>query len=618
MLVKAPLPTAEELPQAKGAAHTVGSSTPTDVQDTDRALDLENLNLDSNTEVSLIAADLPPESDEGNTEYKRQLVQPSPQRFAELVTQLKYRMAAGHGEAMYQLGYDDDGRARGVPEDVLEASIETVERMAAELRADATVWRRARGRDGWVAQLLIRARPRSCEEFTDTRICVSGNVDAGKSSLLGVLCGTGQLDNGRGLARAQVLTHKHELESGRTSAISMQLMGFDSAGHVVNYTNVTTNRQLSWAEIVTNSSKLITFCDLAGHEKYLKTTMFGLTAHAPDYCMMVVALNQGVLRMTQEHFAIALALKIPVFVVFSKSDLAPANVAEHTISVMTRMLKSSGARKIPVLVNSLDEVSICARNIPNDRMVPMFVVSNVTGAGLDLLRAFLNLLPWRHDWNERKKSAFAEFTVDDHFSVPGVGTVVSGVCLRGVLQQGQSVFLGPDRHGHFARIAIKSIHYKRVPVQRLYAGQSGSLALKKIRRERVRKGMVVLSTAGFSNGAKSGSSPAASGNGNTPTTPVSVIEFEADVALMYHSTSVRAGYQPIVHCSTIRQAAQVTWMDRDVVRMGERARAQFRFLYRPEWLRVGDRFCFREGRTKGIGHVTRLVECWTRDLITIN
>ncbi|KAK4532730.1 hypothetical protein CCYA_CCYA13G3587 [Cyanidiococcus yangmingshanensis] len=604
-------------PHSNEITYKVGASTPTEVQDTDRALGLQDLSLDPGMDAELVAVDLPPESDEGNIEYKRMLVEPPPQRFAELVTQLKYRMAAGHGEAMYQLGYEDDGRARGVPEDVLEASIATVRRMAAELSADVMVWRRARGREGRVAQLLVRVRPRSCEEFTDIRVCVSGNVDAGKSSLLGVLCGTGQLDNGRGLARAQVLTHKHELETGRTSAISVQLMGFDGTGRVVNYTNATTNRQLSWSDIVSHSSKLVTFCDLAGHEKYLKTTMFGLTAHAPDYCMMVVALNQGVLRMTQEHFAIALALKIPVFVVFTKSDLAPVNVAEQTVNIMTRMLKSNGARKIPVSIKSMDDVGLCARNMPDDRMVPMFVISNVTGAGLDLLRVFLNLLPARHDWSDRAKSAYAEFTVDDHFSVPGVGTVVSGVCMRGILNQGQSVFLGPDSHGRFVRVAIKSIHYKRVAVQRLFAGQSGSLALKKIRRERVRKGMVVLSTNGLSTMARTGA-PAPMIGAGLSATPSSVIEFEADVALMYHSTSVRKGYQPIVHCSTIRQAAQVTWMDREVVRMGERARIQFRFLYRPEWLQIGDRFCFREGRTKGIGQVTRLVECWTRDLAPVN
>lgn len=34
--------------------------------------------------------------------------------------------------------------------------------------------------------------------------------------------------------------------------------------------------------------KVITFIDLAGHEKYLKTTVFGMTGHLPDFCMLMV------------------------------------------------------------------------------------------------------------------------------------------------------------------------------------------------------------------------------------------------------------------------------------------------------------------------------------------
>ncbi len=34
--------------------------------------------------------------------------------------------------------------------------------------------------------------------------------------------------------------------------------------------------------------KVVMFIDLAGHEKYLKTTVFGLTGNFPDYCMMIV------------------------------------------------------------------------------------------------------------------------------------------------------------------------------------------------------------------------------------------------------------------------------------------------------------------------------------------
>uniref|UniRef100_A0A8C5TDX5 Elongation factor 1-alpha n=1 Tax=Malurus cyaneus samueli TaxID=2593467 RepID=A0A8C5TDX5_9PASS len=65
------------------------------------------------------------------------------------------------------------------------------------------------------------------------RVAVVGNVDAGKSTLLGVLT-HGELDNGRGFARQKLFRHKHEIESGRTSSVGNDILGFDSEGNVVN------------------------------------------------------------------------------------------------------------------------------------------------------------------------------------------------------------------------------------------------------------------------------------------------------------------------------------------------------------------------------------------------
>jgi hypothetical protein len=47
---------------------------------------------------------LPPEPEHGNIEYKLKLINPSSQRFEHLVTQMKWRLQEGHGEAIYQIG----------------------------------------------------------------------------------------------------------------------------------------------------------------------------------------------------------------------------------------------------------------------------------------------------------------------------------------------------------------------------------------------------------------------------------------------------------------------------------------------------------------------------------
>jgi GTPase len=71
--------------------------------------------------------------------------------------------------------------------------------------------------------------------------------------------------------------------------------------------------------------------DLCGHEKYLKTTMFGLVGLMPDYAMIVVGANMGVSRMTREHLGITLALGVPFYFVITKVDICPPAVYEETL-----------------------------------------------------------------------------------------------------------------------------------------------------------------------------------------------------------------------------------------------------------------------------------------------
>lgn len=64
--------------------------------------------------------------------------------------------------------------------------------------------------------------------------------------MLGVLV-KGGLDDGRGKARVNLFRHKHEIESGRTSSVGMEIMGFDSKGEIV--VSNTAGRKLTWEEI---------------------------------------------------------------------------------------------------------------------------------------------------------------------------------------------------------------------------------------------------------------------------------------------------------------------------------------------------------------------------------
>src|ERR1700710_143270 len=301
-------------------------------------------------------------------------------------------------------------------------------------------------------------------------------VDAGKSTLLGVLV-KGGLDDGRGKARVNLFRHKHEIESGRTSSVGMEIMGFDTMGKVVRAE--VPGRKLSWEEIGKRSAKVITFTDLAGHEKYLRTTVFGLLSSAPNYCLLMVAANNGLIGMSKEHLGIALALNVPVMVVITKIDICPPQILEETISQLTKTLKPPGARKIPVFIANREQCVNPATQFVSRRICPVFQVSNVTGESLDLVRMFLNILPHHGNYNS---AAPFEFHVNDTFSVPFVGTVVSGVVKSGIVHAGDTVLVGPDSTGAFATTKIRSIERKRIAVPASAAGQSASFALRNVRR----------------------------------------------------------------------------------------------------------------------------------------
>lgn len=104
------------------------------------------------------------------------------------------------------------------------------------------------------------------------RVAVVGNVDAGKSTLIGTLTSS-LLDDGRGSSRTSIMKHRHEIESGRTSTSSTHLMGFRSTGEAIGTKDsVRANRRKSEDEVAKESYRIISLMDLAGHEKYLKTT----------------------------------------------------------------------------------------------------------------------------------------------------------------------------------------------------------------------------------------------------------------------------------------------------------------------------------------------------------
>lgn len=507
----------------------------------------------------------------------------------QLTGLVQARIDEGHGETLFNLGQEDNGDIMGFTKEQWKRALSRTTEAAKALNADLRLLLTynvggevdaapPNAKDtACYGKVLIRQHPNTPEEVIETRIAVVGNVDAGKSTMLGVLV-KGGLDDGRGKARVNLFRHKHEIESGRTSSVGMEIMGFDTKGDIVS--SSVPGRKLTWNEIGTRSAKVISFTDLAGHERYLRTTVFGLLSSSPNYCLLMVAANNGLIGMSKEHLGIALALNVPVMVVITKIDICPPHILEQTITQLTRILKSPGARKIPIFIKTHEETVQTATQFVSQRICPIFQVSNVTGECLDLVRTFLNILP--HHGHYDAEAPF-EFHINDTFSVPFVGTVVSGVVKSGVIHAGDTVLVGPDSLGQFQTTNIRSIERKRISVPFASAGQSASFALKRIRRKEVRKGMVVLPKL------------------DTP--PRVYREFVAEVLILSHATTIRPKYQAMLHVGPVSQTCAIIEIDREFIRTGDRATVAFRFVQRPEYLAVGDRILFREGRTKGLGIV---------------
>ncbi|RLE94760.1 MAG: hypothetical protein DRN04_02510 [Thermoprotei archaeon] len=519
----------------------------------------------------------PAEKELGPVEYKLKIKR-SDEKIEKLATQLKYRLGEGGGEAFLVLGVTDDGRPLGLSEEELEESLKVLDEATKRISAVWKIVQVAQGKRGKVVEVFIR-RCRKDSPPIFLNIPVLGNVDSGKSTLISVLC-TGELDDGDGLAMSKIARYLHEIKSGRTSSITPNYLGYDIEGNIVNHKLLD---PLEESEIFLKSSKIIILIDLGGHERYLRTTLKGVMGRAPDYAMLVVAANAGLIGMGREHLGLLVALKIPFFTVITKKDLVPPEILNKTLAELYSILKMPGVRKIPLLVENESDVVLAARLIPKSRVVPIFIVSNVTGEGLHHVEKFLNLLPPRMRWKEKRKRSFLMY-VEHTFNVKGVGLVVSGLILEGEVKVDEKVLIGPDEHGKFHLVKVKSIHVNRVNVEEAHAGEEACLALQGIDPCFVKKGMCLLSQS---------------------SNPSPVRSFEAEVKILHHPTMIKRGYQAVCHIHTIRHAVVFEQLSKEPLRTGDTAYVKLRFLYHPWYIRKGDVFVFRESRTRGLGIVTK-------------
>lgn len=560
-------------------------------------------------DIVSVTEPLPPESDDGNVEYKQQLLNVDDERLEQLATQMNYRLSEGYGECIYEIAIHDSGVPLGLSPEHMDESLRTLEKICAKIDAVMTLTTRkiiSRKKEPVkeIAEVLIRED--RGKKFVHTKICALGSVDHGKSTLLGVLT-NGVLDNGNGSARSTICTLKHELQTGKTSSIGMHIMGFDAHGNPIS--SADRFKSLTWEEITSKSRKVVTFIDLCGHRDYLRTTIKGVSGTLPDYAMIVIEGSGGITDMTIEHIKLCGIYRIPFFIVVTKVDIAPPDKLKETITELKRLPKTMRIRnRISSQIKDNDDIAFCIKNFKSfDGVVPIIPylkISSKTGEGLDNLRSFINLLPPRRPTGVSDDPDDAEFSVLNTYWVHGVGTIVHGNLLNGRINTGQKLWLGPDSTGNFRKVHVKSIHFKRNLVDTSTAIDDYCYALRDVSRSSIRKGMFMMAT-------KDGLSIAK--------------RMKCELIIQTHHTTIKPGYEAQMHLDNINQQVSLVsilrykrprdeeWQDVNdgddsYLRSGVRSEVIFEFKYNPENVKVGSRFLTREGKTMAFGSVLELLD----------
>ena len=430
------------------------------------------------------------------------------------------------------------------------------------------------------------------------KIGILGSVDSGKYTFVDVLK-TNKYDDGRGLLRKYVMKHNHELESGRTSCIS--------------YNNVMIN------------NKLFNLVDLAGHESYLKTTIYGLNALHLNHVIIIIGANMGINKITEEHYNLARVLNLSIIFVVNKIDLCPDNILNNTLNDLNKLTKNN----LNIILNNDVNENIVQLEMYNKIMnnndlsnntmnnndlsnnsnkYPLFFISNKTGYGIDNVRSYLSNL---HDdfvsnlHSEDSKNNINNKTNNDSiyiiqetYTIKGIGIVFYGYQKSGCIKKNDVLKIGPFGN-QFYNISVRNIrNVVETDVDVLKAGELGCLAIKQLnkdfnfKREHIKKGMYITNN------------------------PFCCHEFIAKIYILHHPTTIRENYQSTIHCGSVIQAAKITEIinikknvasDNKLLRTGDQAKVRFQFLFKPEFIENESMFIFRENNAKGVGKIINTI-----------
>lgn len=351
--------------------------------------------------------------------------------------------------------------------------------------------------------------------------------------------------------------------------------------------------------------KRIHFIDLCGHKKYMKTTLYGLSANRLDCIMLVVAATTaaadgGIDDTTVRLLEISKALALPLVLVVTKIDsCGGAGALESTCRRLRSLLQAPGMYKSVHRVECEEDLS-CWKP-PDPSVVPLFCVSNVTLANVGLLVKFFNMVPASENWEQLSRRP-VEFVIDASWDL-AEGTVCSGTLTKGTLAQGRDVCVGPDAEGCFKTVCVCGLfNGDATPTERMYAGQYGCMFIE---RTEIKPGMVAIADFMFQ---------------------TSCFEFDVEVITFCDKRCFTVGSEYVAHCNAVKQTVRVITAnpvndneEKEEENAGgaqkKKPTLKLRFIQHPEYVPVGSLVIFRDGSTKALARVTRITPFYPKKVL---
>jgi selenocysteine-specific elongation factor len=221
--------------------------------------------------------------------------------------------------------------------------------------------------------------------------------------------------------------------------------------------------ELGHAPWVTPDGHRVSFVDVPGHEKLVRTMVAG--ASGIDCALILVAADDGVMPQTLEHTAILSLLGVQRgAAVITKIDRVAPGALPALRQTVVEMLAAHGLAHFPVLA-----------------------VSAVQGTGLPLLQNWLQQqarLP-----NERAVAHHGfRMGLDRVFTLDGLGTVVAGSIQAGEVTVGDSLCLAHDERQAYR---VRSLQTHGEPVMQARAGARCAMVLVGLERRAVARGMAL-------------------------------------------------------------------------------------------------------------------------------